>query len=134
MVLFIIDINDFSIPRNHELVMLRWKDKCFDWFHHRRWFIFIVDRILYQTLNTIFFLLVCLIMHSIIVIISGSTPSYSCQNGKSRMYVPQRVVIGGLQFQILQILSSLDKQYLLPIQDFRSHLMVYLYIIYSSKQ
>ena len=69
-------------------------------------------------------------MHSIIVIISGSTPSYSCQNGKSRMYVPQRVVIGDLQFQILQILSSLDKQYLLPIQHFRSHLMVYLYIIY----
>ena len=64
---------------------------------------------------------VCLIMHSIIVIISGSTPSYSCQNGKSRMYVPQRVVIGDIQFQILQILSSLDKQYLLPIQDFRLH-------------
>ena len=55
-------------------------------------------------------------MHSIIVIISGSTPSYSCQNGKSRMYVPQRVVIGDLQFQILQIISCFDKQYLLPIK------------------
>ena len=72
-------------------------------------------------------------MHSIIVIISGSTPSYSCQNGKSRMYVPQRVVIGDLKVQTLQILSSLDKQYALPIQDFRSHLMVYLYIFFIAK-